>query len=146
MKTHPPKSQRAHASPPRPSCRILVADDESFIVTTVAHKLRERGYDVVTAADGEQAHTLARESTFDLVLSDFQMPLLSGYDLCVLLRQEPRTAEIPVIMLTARGHRLSPSQLAQTNIKHLLSKPFSAKDLINKVEEIIGPAPTLKVA
>jgi CheY-like chemotaxis protein len=146
VKTHSAKSQRAHVSPPRPACRILVADDEAFIVTTVAHKLRERGYEVVTAADGEQARALACESKFDLVLSDFQMPLLSGYDLCVLLRQEPRTAELPVIMLTARGHRLSASQLAQTNIKHLLPKPFSAKDLINKVEEIIGPAPTLKVA
>ena len=137
-------SATAAAAPPR---RILIADDEAFIVTTVAHKLRARGYEVVTAADGQQAHAIAREGHFDLILSDFQMPLLSGYDLCVRLREDARTAQIPVIMLTARGHRLDPSQIAQTNIKHLLSKPFSAKDLITKVEELVGPAPaTVKVA
>jgi len=89
---------------------------------------------------------MARESRFDLIVSDFQMPLLSGFDLCVRLREEPKTAQIPVIMLTARGHRLAASQLAQTNIKHLLPKPFSTKDLLTKVEEILGPAPTLRVA
>ena len=145
MKTHrAPTSPKI--APATPSRRILVADDESYILTTVAHKLRQRGYEVVTAADGEQAHAIARESRFDLIVSDFQMPLLSGFDLCVRLRDEPRTAQIPVIMLTARGHRLAPSQLAQTNIKHLLPKPFSTKELITKVEEILGPAPAVRVA
>jgi CheY-like chemotaxis protein len=126
------------ASAPR---RILVADDEAFIVTTLAHKLRQRGYEVVTAADGQEALSLAREEKFDLVVSDFQMPLLSGFDLCVQLRQDPATANLPVIMLTARGHRLDAAQLAQTNIRFLLPKPFSAKDLACRVEEILGPAP-----
>jgi two-component system phosphate regulon response regulator PhoB len=133
-------------APAAPSRRILVADDEAYILTTVAHKLRQRGYDVVTAADGQQAHAMACESRFDLIVSDFQMPLLSGFDLCVRLREEQTTAQIPVIMLTARGHRLAPSQLAQTNIKHLLPKPFSTKDLLTKVEEILGPAPVVRVA
>ena len=148
VKTHrAPKTAAANPAPvPR---RILVADDEAFIVTTIAHKLRQRGYEVVTAADGQEALNLARESRFDLLVSDFQMPLLSGFDLCVQLRQDADTANLPVIMLTARGHRLDAAQLAQTNIRFLLPKPFSAKDLTTRVEEILGsaaPASAVKVA
>jgi DNA-binding response OmpR family regulator len=139
------KTQLKNPRAPAPR-RILVADDESFILTTLAHKLRQRGYEVVTAADGEQALALARAGKFDLVVSDFQMPLLTGFDLCVRLREEAPTARLPVIMLTARGHRLAPAQLAQTNIRFLLPKPFSARDLIKRVEEIIGPASITKVA
>jgi two-component system phosphate regulon response regulator PhoB len=150
VKTHS-KNSRAPAplTSPTPLSRprrILVVDDEAFILTTIAHKLRQRGYEVVTAADGQEALSLAREAAFDLVVSDYQMPLLSGFDLCVRLRDEGATARVPVIMLTARGHRLGPAQLAQTNIKFLLPKPFSAKDLIRRIEEIIGPASAAKVA
>ena len=89
---------------------------------------------------------MAREGKFDLVVSDFQMPLLSGFELCIRLREDARTAQLPVIMLTARGHRLTPTQLALTNIKQLLAKPFSANDLINKIEEILAATPSARVA
>jgi two-component system alkaline phosphatase synthesis response regulator PhoP len=120
--------------------RILVADDEAFIIATLSYQLRQKGYDVVTATDGQEAYTSTLEGKFDLILSDYQMPELSGFELCVKLKQEEATANVPVIMLTARGHRLSPEEIAQTNIKHLLAKPFSAKELLKCVEETIGPA------
>ena len=67
------------------------------------------------------------------------MPVLSGYEMAVKLKENPETCAIPVLMLTGRGHLLSDEQLARTNIRYLLSKPFSAKSLLAKIDDLIGP-------
>jgi CheY-like chemotaxis protein len=121
--------------------RIILADDEAYVTTILASKLRQRGHDVVTAPNGQQAFELATQSPPDLIITDYQMPILSGYEMSVKLRQDPRTAKVPVLMLTARGHHLSPEQLAATNIKHLAAKPFSARELLEKADEILAASP-----
>jgi CheY-like chemotaxis protein len=120
--------------------RIIVADDEVYVTTILASKLRQKGHDVTTAPNGQTAFDLAVQSPPDLIITDYQMPILSGYEMSVKLRQDPRTCGVPLVMLTARGHHLSPEQLAQTNIRHLAAKPFSARELLAKVEQILGAA------
>jgi len=122
--------------------RIIVADDESYVTTVVAGKLRQQGFEVLIACDGEEALALAVASPPDLVVTDYQMPVMSGYEMCVRLKQDPRTAGVPAIMLTARGHHLSPAQLAATNIRFLLSKPFSIKELLARVGDVLASLPT----
>lgn len=118
--------------------KILIADDERHITHILAFKIRQIGYEVITADDGQAAYELAREHMPDLVITDYQMPLLDGYDMCVKLSAQEATAQIPVIMLTARGHRLSPSELIKTNIQCLLAKPFSTQDLLARISELLG--------
>jgi CheY-like chemotaxis protein len=118
--------------------RIIVADDEAYVTTILASKLRQKGHEVTTAPDGQAAFDLATHNPPDLIITDYQMPVLSGYEMSVKLRQDARTTHVPLVMLTARGHHLSAEQMAATNIKHLLSKPFSARELVSKVEEILG--------
>ena len=116
--------------------RIIVVDDEAYVATTLASRFRKAGYDVRVANNGQEALDLALQDPPNVLITDFQMPILSGYDMSVKLKADPRTANLPVFMLTARGHRLSAEQLALTNIRQVLSKPFSAIELLAKVQEV----------
>jgi CheY-like chemotaxis protein len=118
---------------------ILLADDEAYVTSILAHKLRQLGDEVIVASDGQESFDLACKHRPQIVVSDFQMPVLSGYEMAMKLKQNADTAAIPVLMLTGRGHLLSAEQLAMTNIRHLLEKPFSAKSLLAKITEVIGP-------
>lgn len=118
--------------------RIIVADDEPYLTFMLATRLREHGAEVFVAADGEEALSLAREHKPDLVITDFQMPVLSGLELARRLLETPDTADIPVVLLTARGHCLPAADLVATNIRHLVAKPFSTKELIAIVSELCG--------
>ncbi len=120
--------------------RVLVADDESHILNVVSLKLRNAGYQVLTARDGQEALELAQQNHPDLLITDYHMPMLSGLELCRRLRQDPATAGIPAIMLTARGYSLSDADTAHSGICRMLSKPFSPRHLLLTVEEVIGSA------
>jgi CheY-like chemotaxis protein len=116
--------------------RILLADDEAFITATVAAKLRALGDEVACAGDGEEALDLIAEFEPTLLVSDFQMPVLDGFRLACRLRENPATASLPIVMLTARGHALSPEELARTNIRAVLAKPFSVRELISLIDSL----------
>lgn len=118
--------------------RILIADDEPHIVQVVALKLRNAGFVIIPAADGEEAFELACQEKPDLLITDLQMPYLSGLELCQKLKDRPDTASIPAIMLTARGYSLAPDDLARTNIRTVMSKPFSPRELLENVMSVLG--------
>ena len=117
---------------------ILLADDEAHITCVVADKLRVAGFAVVTARDGEEAFELASRVRPDLVVTDLQMPRMSGLELATKLRAFEATSATPVIMLTARGYILDQAEVARTNIKCVMSKPFSAKAVVKQVAELLG--------
>lgn len=123
-----------------PARRILVVDDEPHIVRVVAIKMQNAGFEVATAADGEEAYEAALEFRPDIIITDFTMPFLTGLDLSIKLRRDERTKDIPVVMLTARGYGLSREDLAKTNIKTVMSKPFGPRDLLATVEAILAGA------
>ena len=116
---------------------ILVADDESHILNVVSLKLRNAGYTVVTARDGQEALELAQAERPDLLITDYHMPQLSGIELCRRLKQEAATSKIPAIMLTARGYSLEPGDTEESGILRMLSKPFSPRQLLTTVTEVL---------
>jgi CheY-like chemotaxis protein len=118
---------------------ILLADDEAYVTSVISHKLQQLGDKVLVASDGQEAFELASQHRPDIVVSDFQMPVLSGFEMALLLKRSEQTSSIPMLMLTARGHLLTEAELSQTNIRALLAKPFSSKALLAKIEELIGP-------
>ena len=120
-----------------PRKTILIADDEPHVTFMVSMKLKHADATVLVASDGEEAFQLALEHRPDLVITDFQMPRMSGYDLALRMRQTLETTNIPLLMLTARGHRLTPTDLAKTNIQCLIAKPFSVRELLSKVSEFV---------
>ncbi len=120
---------------------ILIADDETHILNVLSIKLQNAGYTVVTAQDGEEAYRLACAHHPELVITDFQMPRLSGLELCTRLRANPETREIPAVMLTARGFRMADRDAGQDNIREVIPKPFSPREVLSLVQRIIGEVP-----
>ncbi len=119
------------------SKKILVADDETHILHVVSLKLRNAGFTVLTAADGQEALEIAQQEKPDLLITDYHMPQLSGIELCQRLKADPATAGIPAIMLTARGYHLEPADTEQSGILRMLSKPFSPRQLLTTVNEVL---------
>jgi DNA-binding response OmpR family regulator len=117
---------------------ILVADDETHILHVVSMKLKNAGFNVLTAGDGQEAFDIAVAEKPDLLITDYHMPHLSGLELCQKLKQEPATSNLPAIMLTARGYNLEPADTENSGILRMLSKPFSPRQLLTTVNEVLG--------
>jgi CheY-like chemotaxis protein len=125
---------------------ILLVDDETPIRLLVGNRLRAVGYNVLEAADGEQALDLARNERPDLIVTDLQMPHMSGLEFLMHLRADPGVPAIPAIMLTSRGYVLSPEQLEQAGIHSMLSKPFSVRSVVEKIRQVLGERPAERAA
>ena len=120
---------------------VLIADDEPHIRYMLELKLSRAGFTVITAGDGRKAYELACLHMPDLVVSDYQMPGTDGLEFCRLLKENPLTSAIPALMLTARGYKVPPRDLAATNIRCMLDKPFSPIELLAQIQEILDAAP-----
>ena len=118
--------------------RILVVDDETHIVQVLSLKLRNAGYEVVSAGDGEEAFDLAVRDRPDLVITDFQMPYMTGLELARSLAAHAATRGVPVVMLTARGYALDDSELRSAQITEVLSKPFSPRAILDLAGRLTG--------
>ena len=117
--------------------KVLVVDDEIHIVHVVAIKLRNNGYDVISAGNGANALKLVQEEKPDIVVTDFQMPVMNGLELIENLRSDTSTENIPVILLTARGFAIDDEQKQKLRVSAILSKPFSPKELLRSIEDIL---------
>jgi len=122
------------------SKKVVVVDDEAHIRHIMAMKLSNAGYEALTAEDGEEALELCLTEGPQLVITDYQMPLMTGLEMCRQLRQHDQTRELPVLMLTARGFDISPEEMASAGIVDVLSKPFSPREVLEKVRALIGQA------
>ena len=118
---------------------VLVVDDEDHILRVVSYKLRGAGYTVLEANDGEEAWEILRGQPVDLVLTDQQMPFMTGLELVETMRTKPETADVPVLMLTARGFRLDAEELQRADVIAMIAKPFSPRLLLSQVRAAIGP-------
>ena len=117
--------------------RILVVDDEAHIVQVLSLKLQNAGFEVMTAVDGEEGYEIALKHKPDLIITDFQMPYMTGLELCRALTGNVETSGIPVIMLTARGFALDPEDLEIGNIRDVLSKPFSPRAIVEQIHRTL---------
>ena len=122
------------------SKKILVADDETHILNVVSMKLRNAGYEVVTAMDGEEALELCAAEKPDLLITDYQMPYMTGLELCKQIRLRPEIKSVPAIMLTARGFDIEPDEMIQAGIAAVLAKPFSPRELLERVNDLLNVA------
>jgi CheY-like chemotaxis protein len=117
--------------------KVLVVDDEIYIIHVVAIKFRNNGYDVIAADNALEAFKLACQEKPDIVVTDFQMPGMTGLDLVRKLRANEVTKDVPVILLTARTFSLDDKQQQDLQIAACVSKPFSPRELLKSVEDIL---------
>ena len=116
---------------------ILLADDEVNLRALVHATLDDPQYRILEVADGPTTLELVRKEHPDLLVLDWMMPGLSGPEVAKVLRQDPATAHIPIIMLTARGQEMDKEQGLAMGAYAYLIKPFSPLELLEKVEEIL---------
>ena len=120
---------------------VLVADDEEDIRALVAFRLQRAGYDVITAADGAEALTLATTRLPDLIVLDMMMPKATGLEVTRSLREQDSTKDIPVILLTARAQETDVASGFAAGADDYVKKPFSPMDLQLRVQALLERRP-----
>ena len=117
--------------------RILLVDDEPGIRTAVQAYLKDEGFDVTTAIDGEDGFQKATQMIPDVVITDVMMPRCDGYELLKKLRADERLGGTPVIFLTAKGMTLDRTQGYEAGVDDYISKPFDPDELVARVKNVV---------
>ena len=123
------------------TARILIADDEANIVVSLEYMMRREGYEVSVARDGTQALEAIRREQPDLVLLDAMMPGMSGFDVCQAVRAIDALRSTKILMVTAKGRDTDHARGLGVGADAYLTKPFSTKQLLSIVRELLEPSP-----
>lgn len=118
--------------------KVLVCDDEPYIVESVSYVVRKAGFEVVVAEDGQAALDAAKRENPDLIFLDIMMPHLSGYEVCRQLKADPARKETYIVMLTARGQEEDERHALELGANEFMTKPFSPRKMKAKLLEILG--------
>jgi phosphate regulon transcriptional regulator PhoB len=116
---------------------ILVVDDEADLVELVSYNVKKEGFLVDSASDGETALTKIRKGKYDLLILDLMLPGIQGMELCRILRNDPKTAVLPIIMLTAKGEEVDKILGLEMGADDYMAKPFSPRELIARVKAVL---------
>jgi two-component system, OmpR family, alkaline phosphatase synthesis response regulator PhoP len=117
--------------------RILVVEDEEDILELIRYALVKEGYDVSVAPTGEEGLTSARKEPPDLIVLDLMLPELSGFEVCAQLKADPRTRDIPVVMLTARNDESDIVAGLTLGADDYIVKPFSPRVLVARMKSVL---------
>ena len=120
--------------------KLLVADDEPNIVISLEYLMKREGYDVLVATDGNQALETIRREQPALVLLDVMMPGKTGFEVCQAVRADPALEGVRILMLTAKGRDTDISKGLALGANAYMTKPFSTRELVQKVAEMLGGA------
>jgi DNA-binding response OmpR family regulator len=119
--------------------KVLIADDEPNIVVSLEFLMRQKGYEVRVVHAGDDALRAIAEFAPDLVLLDVMMPGMSGYEVCQKIRENPAWQAIKVVILSAKGRDVEVSKGMAVGADAYVTKPFSTRDLIARIEQMLGP-------
>lgn len=120
--------------------KILVVDDEINITQILQFSIGAEGYEVITAQNGEEAIDKARREQPDLIILDIMMPRIDGYEACRILKANPLTKNIPVVLLTAKGRDVDRRLGREVGAIDYIVKPFSPNKLIDRIHELLSHA------
>lgn len=122
--------------------KILIADDDDHIRLFLEKNLRDAGYEILHAGDGEEAMRMVREEQPDLVLLDLYMPKMHGYEVCRHIRADadPKISSTKIVVISVKGYATDIKTAKEVGANHYLVKPHSLKDLMAVVDKEIGPA------
>ncbi|MEW6001928.1 MAG: response regulator transcription factor [Nitrospirota bacterium] len=116
---------------------ILVVDDEADLVELVSYNLRKEGFNVDSAPDGEAALSKIKKDKYDLVILDLMLPGIQGIELCRILRNDPKTEVLPIIMLTAKGEEVDRILGLEIGADDYVTKPFSTRELVARIKAVL---------
>lgn len=117
---------------------ILIVDDESYIVTSLSYVMKNAGFEVDTAFDGEAALAKVNDKRPDLIILDIMMPKLDGFEVCKRIRENADWNSIKIMMLTAKGREEEKAKGLALGADTYLTKPFSTRDILKQVQDLLG--------
>ena len=117
---------------------ILIVDDEPSIVVPIQFLMEQQGYNVLVAENGEDALDIIYKYTPDLILLDIMLPRIDGYEVCEIVRLDPRYRDIKIIFLTAKGREVEIAKGLALGADAYITKPFSNTELVSKVKELLA--------
>ncbi len=120
-----------------PREHVLVVEDEEDIQELIEYNLAREGYKVSSAFTGEDAVEMARRQAPDLVILDLMLPGMDGFEVCKALRSDPKTAHVPVVMLTAKGEEVDVVTGLELGADDYITKPFSPRVLIARIRAVL---------
>jgi phosphate regulon transcriptional regulator PhoB len=123
-----------------PKARILLVDDEQDILRLLSYNLKKQGYQADEVRDGEEALRRVREQSYQLIILDLMLPGLSGMEICRILKQNPKTSSIPVIMLTARSEEMDKVMGLESGADDYITKPFGVREFLARVKTALRRA------
>ena len=118
--------------------KILFIEDEVDIVTLMQARLVSQGYQMLSAFDGEEGLKMVQEEKPDLILLDKIMPKMDGLEVCQRLKSDPKTKDIPIIIVSASGEKDLPERCQAAGADDLIIKPFEPEDLLFRIKKLIG--------
>ncbi len=118
--------------------KILIAEDERDIRDLITFTLGFAGFEVLAAANGEEALNLARQNVPDLILMDVRMPRMTGYEACAAMKADPKLKDIPVVFLSAKGQDAEIQTGLQAGAVDYLLKPFAPDQLTERVQAVLA--------
>jgi DNA-binding response OmpR family regulator len=118
--------------------KILVVDDEVNITQILEFSIGSEGYEVITAVNGEEAVDKARREQPDLIILDIMMPKIDGYEACRILKANPLTKQIPVVLLTAKGRDIDRRLGYEVGATDYIIKPFSPSKLVDRIHQLLS--------
>ncbi len=121
--------------------RVLVVEDDTEMVDLLRFNLQKAGFAIATATDGIEALKKVRSLAPDLILLDLMLPELDGFSVCEILRRDPDTASIPIIMVTALSNELARMTGLASGANDYFSKPFSPRQLVSRVKDLLDRTP-----
>lgn len=117
--------------------KVFVVDDEPDLVELVSYNLKKEGFTVDSAPDGESALTKIRKGKYDLIILDLMLPGIQGMELCRILRNDSKTARLPIIMLTAKGEEVDKVLGLEMGADDYVTKPFSPRELVARIKAVL---------
>jgi two-component system alkaline phosphatase synthesis response regulator PhoP len=118
--------------------KVLVVDDEVNITQILEFSIGSEGFDVITAQNGEEAIEKARRVQPDLIILDIMMPKIDGYEACRILKANPLTKNIPVVLLTAKGRDIDKRLGMEVGATDYIVKPFSPNKLVERINQLLS--------
>lgn len=117
--------------------KVLIVDDEQDLVETLKFRLEAKGYEVISAFDGQEGLDKAHKEKPDVIILDLMLPKMDGYKICRLLKFDANYKKIPIVMFTARAQEEDKEMGYKMGANAYITKPFEPNVLIAKIEELI---------
>jgi two-component system phosphate regulon response regulator PhoB len=118
--------------------KILLAEDEEVLRMLVVDTLKDEGYEIDEACDGEEAIELIKQKNYDLILLDYMMPIYTGLEVIQHVRQIPEKKDVKIMMLSAKSQQTDQQRVLEAGADYFMAKPYSPLELVKQIEAILN--------